>query len=317
MDRTQWAVAPYTEADLQKQFDARAAALRRRGQQVFDDVNAYVDGINAYIADALLDPAKLPAEYAALGKPPQPWKPTDVIAEASLIGGIFGKGGGTELRSALTPAGVRQALRRKAGRKPGTDFRDQERPRGADDRLQRFPYETGSAFANAGLALPDPGSVSSTAVATAPPASARRPPAPRPVGAAAAARRARSRRPRLQLGARRRQHSTTGHPIGVLGPQVGYYLPQILMEEDLHGPGIDARGATFPGVTSTSSSATAATTPGARRRRPRTTSTPSPRSSARTTSTTSTRAMPADGEARAHEQLDAERLDTTPPARRR
>src|SRR5207244_2839884 len=43
-------------------------------------------------------------------------------------------------------------------------------------------------------------------------------------------------------------HSATGHPIGVMGPQVGYYVPQILMEEDLHGPGIDARGASFPGV---------------------------------------------------------------------
>ena len=33
-----------------------------------------------------------------------------------------------------------------------------------------------------------------------------------------------------------------------MGPQVGYYTPEILMEEDLHGPGIDARGAAFPGV---------------------------------------------------------------------
>ena len=51
-----------------------------------------------------------------------------------------------------------------------------------------------------------------------------------------------------------------------MGPQVGYYIPQILMEIDLHGPGIDARGAASPASTSTSSSATAATTRGARRR---------------------------------------------------
>ena len=44
------------------------------------------------------------------------------------------------------------------------------------------------------------------------------------------------------------RESATGHPIGVLGPQVGYYEPQILMEEDLHGPHFDARGASFPGV---------------------------------------------------------------------
>ena len=36
--------------------------------------------------------------------------------------------------------------------------------------------------------------------------------------------------------------------IAVMGPQVGYYVPQILMEEDLHGPGIDAKGVAFPGV---------------------------------------------------------------------
>jgi acyl-homoserine lactone acylase PvdQ len=45
------------------------------------------------------------------------------------------------------------------------------------------------------------------------------------------------------------RESRTGHPLGVLGPQVGYYNPQILMEEELHGPGLDARGATFPGST--------------------------------------------------------------------
>src|SRR6202020_3650032 len=45
-----------------------------------------------------------------------------------------------------------------------------------------------------------------------------------------------------------KKHSADGHPIAVMGPQVGYYVPQILMEEDLHGPGIDARGAAFPGV---------------------------------------------------------------------
>jgi acyl-homoserine lactone acylase PvdQ len=44
------------------------------------------------------------------------------------------------------------------------------------------------------------------------------------------------------------RHSATGHAIAVMGPQVGYYVPEILMEEDLHGPGFDARGAAFPGV---------------------------------------------------------------------
>ena len=40
----------------------------------------------------------------------------------------------------------------------------------------------------------------------------------------------------------------SGHPLAVMGPQVSYFAPQILMEEDIHGPGIDADGAAFPGV---------------------------------------------------------------------
>jgi acyl-homoserine lactone acylase PvdQ len=42
--------------------------------------------------------------------------------------------------------------------------------------------------------------------------------------------------------------TTTGHPIAVFGPQVAYDSPQILMEEDIHGPGISADGAAFPGT---------------------------------------------------------------------
>ena len=33
-----------------------------------------------------------------------------------------------------------------------------------------------------------------------------------------------------------------------MGPQTGYFNPQILMEIDIHAPGIDARGAAFAGV---------------------------------------------------------------------
>ena len=45
-----------------------------------------------------------------------------------------------------------------------------------------------------------------------------------------------------------RKRSATGHPLFVAGPQVGYFYPELLLEVDLHGGGIDARGATFPGV---------------------------------------------------------------------
>ena len=46
------------------------------------------------------------------------------------------------------------------------------------------------------------------------------------------------------------QHSTTGHPILVGGPQISYFFPGLVLEMDMHAPGLHWRGATsapFPG----------------------------------------------------------------------
>ena len=44
------------------------------------------------------------------------------------------------------------------------------------------------------------------------------------------------------------QHTTTGNPVAVFGPQTGYFAPQLLMLQELQGPGISARGAAFAGL---------------------------------------------------------------------
>jgi acyl-homoserine lactone acylase PvdQ len=44
------------------------------------------------------------------------------------------------------------------------------------------------------------------------------------------------------------RHSTTGHPIFVAGPQVGYFYPGFFLELDLHGGGFNVRGVMFPGL---------------------------------------------------------------------
>src|SRR4051812_22291736 len=244
MDRTQWAIAPYTEADLQRQIDDAPRVYGSLGSHLVSNLNAFVAGINAYVRKARLDPTKLPGEYAALGKLPQEWKGTDVIAEASLIGGIFGKGGGNELRSALLLKALEKRFGRRRGRASWRDFRAKDDPETANTVLhKRFPYELSPALSKRGLALPDRGSVSLT------------PPAP-PVSSAATRDRSMGSTLRRALSAPHASNwemvsarrSRTGHPIGVLGPQVGYYVPEILMEEELHGPGFDSRGASFPGV---------------------------------------------------------------------
>ena len=248
MDAAQWQFAPYTDADLQEQIDRAGEFYGEEGEALVADLQSYADGINAYITEALADPTKLPSEYAAIGKVPRPWELTDSVAEASLIGGIFGKGGGRELDSALTLQSLTDRFGRRGGRRAWSDFRSKNDPEAPTTVSRRFPYMTTSPFAERGLALPDPGTVEPAPVNSkgAPPPGA----GESEFGSIGAQLMQALRNPghasNWELVSAR--ESATGHPVGVLGPQVGYYQPQILMEMDIHGPGIDARGATFPGV---------------------------------------------------------------------
>ncbi|WCB95609.1 hypothetical protein DSM104299_04358 [Baekduia alba] len=99
MDQEQWSLAPYTEDDLQRQIDQFDDLYGTEGKQLQDDLSDYVAGINQYIDEAKIDLTKMPGEYAATNHPlgPDAWKGTDIIATASLVGAIFGKGGGQEL----------------------------------------------------------------------------------------------------------------------------------------------------------------------------------------------------------------------------
>ena len=42
--------------------------------------------------------------------------------------------------------------------------------------------------------------------------------------------------------------SATGNSLAVMGPQLGYYYPEIVEQMDFHAPGINAQGATVPGL---------------------------------------------------------------------
>jgi acyl-homoserine lactone acylase PvdQ len=243
-DAEQWGFAPYTEADLEKQIAEFPKLYGAEGQQAVEDLNAYVEGINAFVAEAKANPLLRPVEYSQILKPIESWKPTDIIAIASLVGGIFGRGGGNELGSAQTMQAFQARFGKKAGRKAWLGFRSKNDPEAPTTVAKKFPYETTGAFSKPGLALPE-GSVRTPPVAkvsSAPPAGGGQ-----SVGALLArAIREGGLSSNWELVSAK--HSADGHPIGVLGPQVGYYVPAILMEEDLHGPGIDARGAAFAGV---------------------------------------------------------------------
>ena len=73
-------------------FAARLAARDRRA------LEAYRDGVNAFIAAVTADPQRLPFEF--LGMPPAPWTVADSVAVAVLELVVEGANGGQEVRSA-------------------------------------------------------------------------------------------------------------------------------------------------------------------------------------------------------------------------
>ena len=84
-------VTGYTDAELDAQF----AMLTAEEQSIFD---AYLGGINRYIAEALLMPVtKLPFEFHALSFVPQPWSRRDSVAFGAFMVRRFGEIGGREL----------------------------------------------------------------------------------------------------------------------------------------------------------------------------------------------------------------------------
>jgi acyl-homoserine lactone acylase PvdQ len=250
MDHDQLLVADYTPAEANAQINALPAEYGAQGARLVAMGKAYVAGINDYVAATRTDPSLLPTDYAAVGAPPQPWTPADVIYVASLIGGIFGKGGGSEVaNAALLQYLDRQLGSASAAQAAFTAFKEQNDPAAPTTVTARFPYEIPGTINPATTAMPDNAAapLSGGPTSTTPGCSATP-----PNRAALAIIASLLRMPRSMAMSNAllvdAAHSATGHPIAVFGPQVGYYAPQILMEEDLHAPDIAAEGAAFPGT---------------------------------------------------------------------
>ncbi|MEU4237286.1 penicillin acylase family protein [Actinoplanes sp. NPDC026619] len=258
LEQSVWRNSPYTEADLQTQINTLKAS-GTRGAQLYTDVQNYIDGINKYIADCMAA-RDCPGEYVLTGHldaitnagGPEAFQLTDLVAIAGVIGGLFGGGGGTEMQSALVRIAARAKYGTTAGDQVWQQFREQNDP---ETTLtlhngQSFPYSSGNPNA-AGVALPDAGSAvpeptvfDKTGSATSAAAS----------GTSAIA----DSMSTLTIGSAHRgmsnaavvsaANSATGHPVAVFGPQTGYFAPQLLMVQELQGPGISSRGIAFSGL---------------------------------------------------------------------
>jgi acyl-homoserine lactone acylase PvdQ len=248
-DESQFAAAPYSKADLQTQFNNLSALYGSEGAQVQQDLADYAAGINAWINSAQLDPSKIPVEYAAIGQPqgPTAWNVTDTIAIGSLIGAQLGTGGGAELDQARLLA-LAQA---RFG--PSLGFQVMQNLRSAEDpeaplsiKGASFPYDQEPAHPTAGsAALPDAGSLAYSPVGVNGTGSAAKASAPPKLPTGGVLHFPTTDSNALLVSA---ADSASGHPLFVAGSQAAYFSPEIYLEEDVHGPGIDARGAALPGA---------------------------------------------------------------------
>ncbi|MET9628123.1 penicillin acylase family protein [Lentzea sp. NPDC006480] len=258
---------PYTETDLQKQIDTAAVNGGERGRQAVADVNDYISGINAYITQSV-SARNFPGEYVLTGHADaitnwndiQPFKSTDMVAIASVVGGLFGAGGGGEVQSALVKLAAQNKYGAAVGEQVWQAFRAQNDPEAVLTlhNGQSFPYSASPASPQ-GVALPDSGSITpermiydevggtGTAVAV-------------PAAEDVAKARGIFEDGVLPADLLNKKHgmsnalavsgayTDSGNPIAVWGPQTGYFAPQLLMLQELNGPGVRSRGVSFAGV---------------------------------------------------------------------
>ena len=277
MDVGQLRSAAYTREEAEAQLDKTIARFPEEGAALLRRLDAFIEGINA--AQRVLCPGAFglpvgavtgseaqvgagfgpdcPVEYAALRNPPTDFTRADIVYIASLVGGIFGKGGGGEAANARWLRQLEAKFGRAEAIRVFEDLRERNDPEAPTTASVRFPYEGAAVDPSApGAAVPDLDAT--TAPGTGGDAGSSLPvPAPveqesasfgivdGPFGQLDLGLRPRGMSNALLVGA---DKSATGRPIVVFGPQTGYFTPQLLTEISLRGPGIAARGVSFTGT---------------------------------------------------------------------
>jgi acyl-homoserine lactone acylase PvdQ len=257
MDQEQLRSAYYTPAEANAQIQKAAEDAGTGGPRLIAAVDSFIAGINQAQRDLcpVIAAPTCPAEYVALQKTPTDWTRADIVYIASLVGGIFGKGGGQETENAAWWRSLKARFGKKEALRIYGDLREKNDPEAPTTSTKKTPYDAAPFDPDRpGVALPDRGG------ATAPGTGAA-------VRGAAPAPGKGKVKPRLDLPngvsvdlSQLRGHgmsnallvtgkkSATGQPTAVMGPQTGYYAPQLLVEQVLVGPGIQARGVAFAGT---------------------------------------------------------------------
>jgi penicillin G amidase len=253
----------YSQAD----YDAMFAALPAESRNV---LTAYAAGLNAYIQQVRTTPSQLPAEYALLSTVPADWTVTDTLAAGVLITRTVAASGGDEFRE----IGVLRTLQASLGDAPGRGAFSDLRWQQDDKATVTVPAASGRFANNAPVPADQRDEVfraSATYALSLPASLATGPgtgdsPVPDPAGGLpvpplpAAVRASVSAAVDSLMSWGSGLHggsymftvsgsrTSTGKPMLVNGPQLGYTFPSELYEQEVHGGGYDARGVIVPGL---------------------------------------------------------------------
>jgi acyl-homoserine lactone acylase PvdQ len=215
--------SPQAEALVTKQRRLLVKTYGQKGRQILADAQAYADGINAY--------------WKAHNVNQPDFTVNDVIAVTAFIGSIFGAGGGGEAQNAELLAKLRHRLGPVRGHEAWDDVMLADDPEAPTTTRRRFNYPPLTGGRVRGSVILDRGSVKAVdPLAGAGRASSVDAGAPPP----------RRRASNFLVVAPGR--SASGNSLAVMGPQLGYYYPEIVEQMHLSGPGIEAQGVAVPGL---------------------------------------------------------------------
>ena len=215
--------SPAAEQLVTDQVQLLVDTYGEEGRQIIDDAQAYADGVNAY--------------WEANGIANEPVTVNDVIATTAFIGSIFGAGGGSEATNAEFLSRLENRLGEERGRQAWEDLMRVDDPGAPTTIEERFDYGVFTGGDVTGSVVIDEGSIESIDVLGA---------ANEGVSyEAAGPPPARQASNFLIVD---RQASVDDATLAVMGPQLGYFYPEIVQQIHLSGPGIEAQGVGVPGA---------------------------------------------------------------------
>jgi hypothetical protein len=233
-----------TEQILNEQVVTIIKTYGLKGWQIIADLISEGQGITDY--------------FASVGNPQPPVTPQDIIAVTAFIGSIFGAGGGAEAANAQFLSELQNHLGAQKGRAAWEDAMLFDDPEAPTTIKQPFPYGPLTGGPVTGSATIDEASIENlnpvqSAVAPAPVSAATSSPAPggTPNAAEVTSYPAAGPVPAKQASnflIVDPSRSATRRSLAVMGPQLGYYYPEIVQQIHLTGPGIDAQGVAVPGA---------------------------------------------------------------------